>query len=350
MRCLIAVIAFGVVVPTAHAATPVAADYKLVNRTVVGGPGRWDYLSVDAAAQRLFISRSDRVMVTSLSDGKVVGEISGTEGVHGIALVPSLHRGYTSNGRGDSVTVFDLASLKTVDTFKVNGHNPDAIVFDPSSKHLFTLNGRSKDASILDASTGKEVATLPLGGKPEFAVADGKGHLFVNIEDTAELVSIDTAKNQVLHRWPLAHCEEPSGLAMDLRHERAFSTCQNGTLAITNTENGKAVASVPIGKGPDAAAFDADRGLVFSSNGEDGTITVIHEDSEDKYSVVATVATQKSARTMVLDSSNHRIYSVAAEFGVAPAATEKEPHPRAPLVEGSFTVLTVGSEGAKNGR
>jgi len=343
MRCLLAVAVLGLISSSAPAATPPAGEYKVLHRTAIGGPGRWDYLSVDSESQRLFISRADRVMVLSLAEGKVVGEIPGTDGVHGIALVPSLHRGYTSNGRGDSVTVFDLDSLKVVDTFKVHGHNPDAILYDPASRHVFTFNGRSKDASVLDPSTGKEVTTLALGGKPEFAVADGKGHVFVNIEDTAELVSIDTGKNHVLQRWPLAHCEEPSGLALDLQRQRAFSTCQNGTLAVTDTQTGKAIASVPIGKGPDGAAFDAERGLVFSSNGEDGTFTLIHADSADQYRVVATVPTQKSARTVVLDAGNHRLYTVAAEFAALPAATAQEPHPRAAVVEGSFSLLTIGN-------
>ena len=217
----------------------------------------------------------------------------------------------------------------------------DVILYDEHSRHLFAFNGRSHDASVIDPSGGKLVAVIALGGKPEFAVSDGGDQLFVNIEDTAEIKRFSTKTNKVTATWKLIDCEEPSGLALDVKHQRLFSTCQNGKMAVTDAHTGKHVASVAIGKGPDGAGFDAERGLIFSSNGEDGTLTVVHEDTADNYRVMATVVTQKSARTMALDPASHRIYTVAAEFGPTPAVTKDQPRPRPPVLEGSFNVIQI---------
>jgi YVTN family beta-propeller protein len=318
------------------------AAYALKRQFMLGGSGGWDFLTIDSDANRLFIARGDRVLVISTVDGSLLGTISDTAGVHGIALAPDLGKGFTSNGRADSVTVFDLKTLATLGTIPVSGHNPDAIVFDEASRHLFTFNGRSHDISVIDPASGSVVATIPAGGKPEFARADGAGHIFFNIEDTAQISEIDTAADKRTATWSLPDCEEPAGLALDVTHGRLFSACGNSTLVVTDAATGRHVAAVPIGKGPDAAVFDADRALVFSSNGQDGTLTVIHEDGPDHYSQVATVATQKSARTMALDAKSHLVYLVAAEFGSAPAATPEQPHPRPPVVDGSFKVLVIG--------
>ena len=335
-------VAFTLISATAFAAKPeLKANYEVAQHFKLGELGGWDLLTVDADKHRLFISRSDRVMVVDTLDGKLVGTIADTQGVHGIALVPSLGRGFTSNGRANTLTEFDLTTLKTVRTLPAGGESPDVILYDEHSRHLFAFNGRSHDASVIDPSGGKLVAVIALGGKPEFAVSDGGDQLFVNIEDTAEIKRFSTKTNKVTATWKLIDCEEPSGLALDVKHQRLFSTCQNGKMAVTDAHTGKHVASVAIGKGPDGAGFDAERGLIFSSNGEDGTLTVVHEDTADNYRVMATVVTQKSARTMALDPASHRIYTVAAEFGPTPAVTKDQPRPRPPVLEGSFNVIQI---------
>jgi YVTN family beta-propeller protein len=319
------------------------SPYVIQRQFVLGGAGGWDYLTVDSAANRLFISRSDRVLVMSTVDGSVIATIADTQGVHGIALARELGMGFTSNGRADTVTVFDLKSLAVTKTIAVSGHNPDAILYDAAGKHLYTFNGRSHDISVIDPRKGAVTATLPAGGKPEFAASNGAGRIFFNIEDTSQLGVIESSTRSRIATWPLPNCESPTGLAIDIRHQRLFSVCGNGILAVTDAASGRHVAAVPIGKGPDAAAFDAQRGLLFSSNGEDGTLTVIHQDDADHYSVAATVATQQSARTMALDAGTHRLYLVAAQFGTAPAPSAAEPHPRAPVLDGSFKVLVLGN-------
>jgi YVTN family beta-propeller protein len=324
------------------AAAP-APTYSVVKRYGIGGPGGWDYLVADPQSGHLFISRSDRALVINMADGSLAATIPDTAGVHGFAIVHELGRGYTSNGRTDNLTVFDLATLKPTGTIAVSGHNPDAILYDKASKHLFTFNGRSKDVSVIDPQTEKAVATIPVGGKPEFAASDDVGHIFVNIEDTSELVQIDSHSAAVVARWKLKDCEEPTGLAFDSARHRLFSVCQNERMIVTDSASGKFVASVAIGKGPDAAAYDAQRGLVFSSNGEDGTLTVVKQVDPDHYTVAANVPTQPSARTLSLDPDSHLIYLVGAKFGPKPAPTKDQPRPRAPVLEGSFEVLVVGS-------
>lgn len=320
-----------------------AAAYVLQKEFMLGGPGGWDYLTVDAPANRLFISRADRVLVMNTLDGSLAATIADTQGVHGIALAPDLGKGFTSNGRADTVTVFDLKSLAPTSVIAVNGHNPDAILYDRASKHVYTFNGRSQDVSVIDPLKGSVMATIPVGGKPEFAATDNAGRIFFNIEDTSHMGVIDSATSKLTARWALPNCEEPSGLALDVAHKRLFSVCGNGILVVTDASSGRHVAEVPIGKGPDAAAFDAKRGLVFSSNGQDGTLTVIHQDDADHYSVVSTVTTQKSARTMALDGKTHRIYLVAAQFGETPQPTADQPRPRPTIIENSFKVLVFGN-------
>ena len=326
------------------AASAVAASapaWHVTQRWQIGGEGGWDYLAYDAAAKHLYVSRSDRVVVLDASSGKQVGQVDGLSGVHGIAIADDLHRGFISNGRANTVTVFDPTTLKTLQTIAVNGENPDAILYDPFSKRVLTFNGHSHDASVIDAKSGKLLGKIALPGKPEFAVSDGKGHVYDNIEDKGELVEIDPRALKVTATWQLKNCEEPSGLAMDIAHRRLFSVCQNKTMAVTDADSGKAVASVPIGDGPDAAAFDSQRQLAFSSNGESGALTVVHEDDADHYTVLANVPTQKSARTMALQPGGD-VFLSAAQFGPKPAASADNPHARPPLVPGSFTILAVG--------
>jgi len=322
-------------------ATPQASGYHQVKKFALGGEGGWDYLTVDSATRRLYISRATRVMVVDEDSGAVVGEIADTQGVHGIALAPELGRGFTSNGRAATATIFDLKTLQTLGQVKT-GTNPDAIVYDPASKRVFTFNGASKDATAIDAASGNVAATVPLGGKPEFAVADGKGHIYVNIEDKNEVVALDSGKAQVLNHWPLAPCEEPTGLAMDIKHRRLFAGCGgNKLMVVVDADSGRVITTLPIGAGVDATAFDPETGLAFSSNGE-GTLTVIREESPDKFSLVENVATQRGARTMALDAKTHNVYLVTAEFGPRPAPTPENPRPRPPMLPNSFVVLVFG--------
>ena len=318
------------------------ADFAVKEHWRLGGPGGWDVLAADTTAKRLYVTRGDRVVVVDTESGKDVGEVPHTDGVHAVALAHEFGQGYTSNGKANSVTVFDLKSLKTVQEIRIDGQNPDLILYDEPTRQVFVFNGRSANASVIDAKSGTVAGTIPLGGKPEFAVSDGHGRVFVNIEDKNELVAIDSKTRKVDTRWPLTACDEPTGLAIDPVHHRLFSACGNEHMAVTDSTNGHQVASVPIGKGPDGAAFDPQLGLAFSSNGQDGTLTVVHEDDPDHFSVVQTLATQKSARTLALDAKTHRIYLAAAEFGAAPAATNEQPRPRPPMVPDSFVILVVG--------
>jgi DNA-binding beta-propeller fold protein YncE len=316
------------------------AQYQLKQKYVLGGDGGWDYLTYDAAGKRLFISRATRVQVVDPAKGTVITEIPNTPGVHGIALAHDLGKGYTSNGRENSVTIFDLKTLKETGRIALEGaQNPDAILYDPYSKRIFTFNGRTSNATAIDATTDKVVGNIPLDGKPEFAASDGKGKVYVNIEDKSELTAIDSAKASVANTWPLTGCEEPSGLAIDEKHHRLFAGCHNKVMAVVNAENGKVITTVPIGDGVDANAFDPGSELAFSSNG-DGTLTVVHEDSPDKFTVLQNAQTQRGARTMALDPNNHEVFLVTAEFDEQPPA-EGQTRPRRTMKPGSFTLLVM---------
>ena len=315
------------------------SGYHLAKKETLGGDGGWDYLYVDSKARRVYISRGSHVMVVDADSAALVGDIPNTNGVHGIAIVDDMDKGFIRDGRDNNVTIFDTRTLKVLGTAPV-GKNPDAIIYDPASKRVFTFNGASKDATAIDAKAGTVVGTIPLGGKPEFAVADEKGHVFVNIEDTSEIVRFDSNKLSVESRWKITPGEEPSGLAMDRKHRWLFSVCSNKMMAIVNADTGQVITTVPTGAGTDAAGFDPETGYAFSSNGE-GTLTVVHEDSPDKFSLVENVPTQARARTMSLDTKTHQVYLVTAEFGTAPAPTAQQPRPRPPMVPGSFTLLIM---------
>jgi hypothetical protein len=336
-------LAFAIAIVAVAAPAPQASGYKLTKKVVLGGDTGWDYLLADAATHRIFISHGNHTVVTD-TDGKVLGDIPNTAGVHGIALAPEFKRGFTSNGQSSSVTVFDLKTLATITEIKIQGQNPDAIIYDPASKRVFTFNGRSNDATAIDAKTGDIAGTVPLGGKPETAQVDGAARLYVNIEDKSQLVEVDTKKLAVLNTWPLAPCEEPSGQAIDVAHKRTFIGCGNKMMAMVDITNGRVVATVPIGNGVDANGFDPGTGFAFASTG-DGFLTVAHEDSPDKLTLIENVPTQARARTMTLDTSTHTVYSITAEFGPPPAAppagTPPGRGPRAPMVPGSFTLLII---------
>jgi YVTN family beta-propeller protein len=318
------------------------AQYQVKQKYVLGGEGFWDYLTFDPVGKRLFISRGTHVMVVDPYKGSVIGDIPNTPGVHGIALAQDLGKGFTSNGRENTVTVFDLKTLKETARIKIEGKNPDAILYDPATQHVFTFNGGSKDATVIDAATASVVVTIPLDGKPEFGVSDGKGMVYVNIEDKSEVTSIDAKKAVVVKSWPLAPCEEPSGLAMDREHRRLFAGCHNKMMAVMDADTGKVIATPAIGEGVDANGFDADKQLAFSSNG-DGTMTVVHEDSPAKFTVLENAETAKFARTMALDTTNHDVYLVTAEIEMAPPAKEGE-RPRRTMKPGTFTLLVVGKK------
>jgi YVTN family beta-propeller protein len=326
------------VAPRAQPKSP--SGYHVIKQVKLGGEGGWDYLTFDAKSNRLYISRSTHVMVVDADSGAVVGDILNTPGVHGIAIVSDLNKGFTSNGRDSTVTVFDLKTLKVLKQIPV-GKNPDAIIYDPASKRVFSFNGASSDTTAIDPQTETVAGTIALGGRPEFAVSDLGGHIFVNLEDKSQIVELDTRKLAVLNHWSLAPGEEPSGLAFDRKHKRLFSVCSNKLMTVMNADTGKIVTTVSIGSGPDAAGFDPETDLAFSSNGE-GTLTVVHEDSPEKFSVVENVTTQRGARTMTLDPKTHRVFLVTAEFGPTPAPTPERPRPRPSIVPGSFTLLIVG--------
>jgi len=314
--------------------------YHVVKKTLIGGEGFWDYLYADSPARQLFLSHGDHVVVVNMDDLKVVGEIPKTDGVHGIAVAPEFNHGFTSNGRSSTVTIFDLKTLKLIKEVPVTGKNPDAILYDPFSKKLFTFNGRSSDATVLNPETGDTTATIFLDGKPEFAVTDLKGHVYVNIENKSEIAAIDAQTNKVISRWSIAPGEEPSGLAMDVDSRRLFSVCDNELMVVSDPDSSKVVTTVPIGKGPDACKFDPETKTVFSSNGE-GTITVIHEESPTKFVVVETAKTEPRARTMEIDTKTHSLFTVTAQFGETPKPTAEHPRPRPPMVPNTFVLLEL---------
>jgi len=318
----------------------VNGDYHILKKIPLGGTGGWDYAAVDRTTRQLYISRGTHVMVLGLSDDKVIGDIPDTPGVHGIAIAPELNRGFISNGRDDSVTVFDPKTLKILDKIKV-GSNPDAIIYDPAGKRVFTFNGRSNDATVLDAVSSKVVATIPLGGKPEFAVSDNAGKVYVNIEDTSEVVEIDSVKAAVARRFLLTPGVEPTGMAYDLKNKLIFSGCHNKLLVVLSALSGKVVATLPIGEGVDACAFDAQAGLIFASNGY-GTLTVIREDSPDKFTVAQNVATQHGSRTMALDSESHWVYLPAADFSKTEVEAMPNGRKHPATVKDSFSIIVVG--------
>lgn len=319
-----------------HAATPApgASGYKVIKTVPVGGEGGWDYVYVDSDARRVYISRGTHTMVMDADTYAIVGDIPDTQGVHGIAVASDLGRGFTSNGRSNDVTIFDLKTLKAIGNVKTDA-NPDAIVYDPVSKRVFTFNGRGKNSTAINAADGTVAGTILLGGKPEFAVVDGKGTLYVNNEDTSDLHHLDTQNLKELHKWPLAPCKSPSGLAMDVSNRRLFSVCDEKVMAVVNADTGKVVATPAICDGPDASAFDPSTGYAFASCG-DGNLTVIREDSPDKYTVVENVPTKRSARTMGLDLKTHKIFLPAADFD-PPAPGER----RGKMKPDSFVIVVV---------
>ena len=312
------------------------AQLKVVKTLKIGGPGGWDYLAVQPNSNRLFVSHSSQVNVIDKNTGDSIGVIANTSGVHGIAFVPELNKGYTTNGKTNNASVFNLKTLEVTGTV-ATGEKPDAIFYDASIKRVVVCNGKSKDLSFIDPSTDKVVATVAVGGAPETAVSDGAGKIFVNLEDKSEVVAIDTKTFKVLAHWSIAPGEAPTGLAIDTKTKRLFAACgDNKTLIVLNAETGAIVANLPIGGGCDGNAFDETTKNIYTSNGENGTITVIHEDNANKFSVIENAVTKKGARTIALDEKTHLLYTPTADL----EATNTGKRPKA--IPGTFQVLVVG--------
>ena len=301
----------------------------------------FDYITVDAAAKRVYLSHGTEVLVVNADNYSVIGAIPGLKLAHGTVLLKELGKGFISDGGSDQVVIFDLESLKTIGNIKAGG-NPDCIMYDSASKHIFTFNGRTKDSSVIDPSTATVIATVPMGGRAEFAAADGNGTIYDNIEDTHEVVVLDSHTLKVKARWPLAPGTTPTAMAMDLKHRRLFIGGRNKTLTIMDADSGKTLQTLPITTGVDANIYDRDSGLLYVSTRE--AIHIFHEDSPDKFTEIQTVKTDFGAKTMGLDTSTHRLFLDTADFGPAPAPTKAEPHPESERVPtpGTFRLLVYG--------
>ena len=317
--------------------------YRLLREIPVAGEGGWDYLSVDAAGRRLYVSHGTQVIVIDIDKDTVVGEIADTPGVHGLAVAPDLKRGFTSNGRENKASIVDLQTLKTLSKVDT-GENPDGMLYEAGRQEVYMFNGRGKSATVFEAVTGKVVATIPLDGKPEFAAADPQaGRVYNNIEDKSEVAVIDTKTHAVVATWPIAPGEEASGMAFDLEHHRLFLGCGNKLMVMMDSATGKVVAAVPIGQGVDANAFDPGTQLAFASCG-DGTVTIAREETPDKLTVVQTLTTEPRARTMALDPQTHKIYLASGKFEPAPQPVAGAPRRWPKMVPGSFKVLVYGMD------
>jgi DNA-binding beta-propeller fold protein YncE len=312
--------------------------YHVATQWKIGGDSGWDYIAVDPASHLLYVTHGDHAVVIDTAIGKVKTDITGLKGTHGIAFDTSGRFGYISDGGADEVVVFNRKTDAIVARVAA-GNNPDGIAFEPVTQTVWAFNGHSNSATVISDETHKVVATVPLPGKPEFPVADGKGSVYDNIESLSEIVRIDARTHKILASWPVSPCEGPSGLAVDKKHNRLFAVC-DGVMAVVDAETGKVIATPKIGEGPDAARFDPKYQLAFSSNGE-GTLTVVHEDAPNSYAVLQTLPTKRGARTMALDESTGTIYTVTGDFGPRPAATAEHPHPRPSLLSGSFVVLVI---------
>ena len=329
---------FGLLLATNTFATD--PGYHVLKKIKVGGDGFWDYLIVDDAARRLYVSHSTEVVVVDLGTDKIIGEVKDTPGVHGIALAPELNRGFISCGQANMVVIFDLKTLEKIGQVNT-GSNPDAIRYDAFTNRVFAFNHSGNSATVFEAGTGVVAGTIELGGSPEFCRTDDKGKIYVNLEDISEVAEIDCRTLEVLRRFSLEPGEEPTGMGIDNVNHLIFSACSNQTLTVLDIETGKVIATVPIGQGCDGAGFDAETGLIFCSNGE-GTLSIIDRSSRGEFEVAETVPTQGGARTMTVDPTNHHIYLPTAEFAPAPAPSADNPRPRRQIVKDSFCILVVG--------
>jgi hypothetical protein len=329
--------------PLAGADAAPPPQYRITHEVALPGDEGWDYLTFDAASHRLFIAHATRVQVIDTERLSLVGEIADTPGVHGIALAPELNRGYISAGRAGLVVVFDLKSLARLQQIRTTGENPDAILYERTTQRVFTFNGRGRNATVLDANSGELLGTLALDAKPEFAVSDGEGQVYVNLEDRNSIARIDARSLRVSAVWPLQGCDEPTGLAIDAPNRRLFAVCGNQVMAVVDASSGHVLGTAPIGAGVDAAAYDAEARLAFASCGS-GVLTALSLSPAGLPAVAQSLATRPGARTMALDARRHRIFLVTADFGATPAPTLAEPRPRPPIAPGSFRLLVVEAQ------
>lgn len=317
-----------------------SGPYQITHTFVLGGDGRWDYVTPDPAHHRVFIARQDRFMVVDARSGTLLGEVSSIHGAHGVALVEAAHHGFATSGNDSSVVMFDPATFQVLSRIPA-AEDADAIVYDPVSNRVFTFNGDAHSSTVIDPGPGRLVTNIPLGGKPESGAFAGDGKVYVNIVDNGEVVEIDARALTVTRRWSTAPCQQPVAMAIDTKHHRLFSGCRSGVLAVLDYAAGRVVATAPIGQGVDGAAFDASTSDVFTSNA-DGTLTVIHQDGPDQYRVVENLQTALGARNMGLDPTTHRLYVVSAKFGPVPAeSTAANPRRRPPVLPGSFSMMVV---------
>jgi len=336
-----AILVLAAIILTASVQAQTNPTYKVIKKISVAGDAGWDFLTVDEVGQHLFLSHGNVVNVVDLKTDKTIATIEDTRGVHGIAIANDVNKGFITNGKDTSITVFDLKTFTALDKIKIKGLNPDAILYDAFTHHVFSFNAKSNDATVIDAKTNKIIETIKFDGNPEVAVTNGKGAIYVNIEEKSTIVVIDAKTLKIKNTWSLAPGEEPTGLAIDAKTDRLFSVCANKLMVIVNAENGKVITTLPIGEGTDGVAFDEQKKCAYSANGE-GTITVVKEENENTFKVLETVATQKGARTIALNSTTHQLYVPTAEYGERPAPTTENPKPRAKIKPNSFVVLVVG--------
>jgi DNA-binding beta-propeller fold protein YncE len=316
-------------------ARPASGPYKITHTYTLGGDGGWDYIVPDPPSHRVFIGRTDRVMVVDENSGTLIGTVTGVNGAHGTAIVPAAGRGFATSGNDGSVVMFDLKSFQTLGRIPA-AEDADAIIYDPASHRVFTFNGDAHSSTVIDPQAGTRVATVDLGGKPEYGASAGDGKVYANLTDTSEVVEIDAKAAKVSRRWPTAPCKQPVAMAIDTAHHRIFSGCRGGVMGVSDYQNGKVVATVPIGTGLDAPGYDPVSEDAFASNA-DGTLTVVHHDTPDKYTVIQTLQTSTGSRNMGLDLATHRIYVASAKFGPPPANGRG----RAPVMPDSFGLLVI---------
>ena len=319
-----------------------AQAYRILHKISVPGDGGYDYVYLDEASHRLYVAHSTEVAVIDTASQSVVGVIAGLAGVHGTDVEPGLGKGFITNGKSGLVTVFDPKTLKATGEIKSTGRSPDALTYDPASRQLFVFNHASGEVTVIDPGTNKVTTTIQVGGALEVGRADGQGNVWINVEDRSEIVRIDSKKMVVAAHYPLAPCEGPTGMAMDAKHGRLFVGCGNKMMAVVDAASGRVVTTLTIGPGVDGTEFDATTGDVFNACGKDGTLSIIHQDTPDKYHLVQNLSTQLGARTLAVDASSHRVFLAAAQFGDKPAPSEANPKPRAPILPGTFVVLIVG--------
>jgi DNA-binding beta-propeller fold protein YncE len=314
--------------------------YRIVDRIHLDGDGGWDYLVVDDSTSRLYVSHSTVVQVVDLKKNKVIATIPDTKGVHGIALAKDLNKGYISNGKDTSVTVFDLKKLKTITKIKVTGNNPDAILYDPFSHRVFTFNGKSSNSTVIDANSDKVIETINLPGKPEFSVTNFKGKIYVNIESKSQVCQINAMTLKIEKTWSVSPGKEPSGLAMDIDDHQLFIVCSNALMGILDVRGSNLMSNIKIGDGVDGVVYDPELKRIYTSNG-DGTMTIVQKENKNNFKVLENFPTQKGARTIALSLKTHRLYLPVAEYDAAPPATVENPHPRPTPKPGTFTVLVI---------